>query len=299
MRKGVAIFVLVLGIFSGGFIGYLAGKQAGGGSAPDDRLRTLLREEWERELLQKERRNEEEANERLKLRSGKWISADGQTMLSADGELLEFGDAPGWPDLAKHAFLVPGDSNVFYSLSGRYIARIYHDRPDEFVFFKSDRKSGSLIVLTLYREGTPHAASRPPLPNTAPPPRIQAILDLIPGIQENESVEEINRKMAEVWSGKLDIIRNTMERGESDLEFNLDVEGQWVLQRSEKENGELMRFRIVRTWVEDRRSPGGPEVERVAYPYYEFGKIITGPMQFHVAGRMSEGEGRGIVGDEE
>ena len=112
------------------------------------------------------------------------------------------------------------------------------------------------------------------------------MLDVIPSIRANESVAGVNGRMGSAWKGEVGevgVIRGSGSMGESDFEVDLGVDGQWVLQTSQGDSGELHRFRVVRTWVKDRRERG-PIVERVVYPYYEFGKIITGPMQWRPAG---------------
>ena len=237
-------------------------------------------------LFRRERAEKEEAEERLRRLSGNWISADGQKKARLDDDVLEFGVTPDWPDLEGRRFLIGRDHFAFLTESGRYHFTVFDDEPDAMVLFKQDRATRSPTTLTLYREGSPHAASRPPLPDTPPPPQIQAMLDVIPSIRANESVAGVNGRMGSAWKGEVGevgVIRGSGSMGESDFEVDLGVDGQWVLQTSQGDSGELHRFRVVRTWVKDRREHG-PIVERVVYPYYEFGKIITGPMQSRPAG---------------
>ncbi|MCW1926245.1 hypothetical protein OKA05_27070 [Luteolibacter arcticus] len=226
---------------------------------------------------------DKKASDRMKKLAGTWISADGEKKATVEWNVLKFGQTPDWPDLEGRSFLLGADHLLFLTESGRYMVSVSDAEPDAMVFMKRDLKTESLSRLTLYREGSPRASSRPPLPDTPPPPSIQALLDLIPDLIEHESVDGVNRRMAPVWGGTMDMIHGFGTMGEFDAEFDLGVDGQWLLQRKDKGGGKLLRFRLVRCWVKDRREYG-PDVERVIYPYYEFGKIITGPMKSHTAG---------------
>jgi hypothetical protein len=235
-------------------------------------------------LWRRERAEKEEAEERLAKLSGNWISADGQKKAKLDYDVLEFGKVPDWPDLEDRCFLINARHRIFLTESGRYHLTVFNDQPDTMIFYKYDRTTKSVSLLTLYREGSPHAASRSPLPETPPPPQIQALLDLIPNIPAQESVAGMNQRIGSVWKGKMELFEHSGSMGESDSEVDLGVDGQWLLLLSQTDSGELHRFRLVRTWVKDWREKQGPIVERVVYPYYEFGKIITGPMQSRPAG---------------
>jgi len=48
--------------------------------------------------------------------------------------------------------------------------------------------------------------------------------------------------------------------------------------------GKMLWFRLVRSYARD---PGGdgPDIGRVVFPYYESGKVITGPMESRAAGK--------------
>ena len=138
-------------------------------------------------------------------------------------------------------------------------------KADEIVFSKEDRLTKSLSALTLYRKGSPFAAARPPLPRTPPPPSIQALLDLVPTIRESESLETV------VGGGS--------GLGQSNIYFDLEVNGEWMLLAGkEVEGGKILSFRLLRRYMKDRKEKG-PDVQRVVFPYYEFGKVITGPME--------------------
>ncbi|WP_341405548.1 hypothetical protein [Luteolibacter soli] len=232
----------------------------------------------------------------LKRRSGNWISADGLKKAKLNDDILEFGSMPEWPDLDGRSFMLSKDG-VFLTEAGRYLMQSSDGEPDTLSFIKRQRDTQGFTRLTLYREGSPHAASRPPLPDTPPPPDIQKMLDLIPRMNEHEAVGAMIQRMAEAGvvvrkEGIADIIDFDADRGEKRLEFDLGFDDQWVLQRSEDAKGEVYRFRLFRTWVKDRREGGDPEVERVVYPYYEFGRIITGPMESRAA--ESEEKGGGV-----
>jgi hypothetical protein len=278
------------GLVVGGRLDEKAAAAAHARAEANFRASADLNRKLEEEVGRRERAKEEEAEERLKKLSGNWISADGQKTAKLDYDVLEFGKTPDWPDLEGRGFLLSPGHLRFLTESGRYRINVLDDQPDTMIFFKQDRATKSLFRLALYREGSPFAACRPPLPDTPPPPKIQALLDLIPGIPAHESVAGLEQRMASVWGDKVEIIDWWKESGETDVEVDLGVDGQWIFQRSANQSGELSVFRLVRTWAKDRREKPGPMVERVVYPFYEFGKIITGPMQSHPAGEMREGK---------
>ena len=152
-------------------------------------------------------------------------------------------------------------------------------KADEIVFSKEDRLTKSLSALTLYRKGSPFAAARPPLPRTPPPPSIQALLDLVPTIRESESLETVFGRLPKDWDGKLTVVGGGSGLGQSNIYFDLEVNGEWMLLAGkEVEGGKILSFRLLRRYMKDRKEKG-PDVQRVVFPYYEFGKVITGPME--------------------
>lgn len=273
--KRIVSFLLVFAL--GGLVGALVIRRVDFSSAASAPLTSEeVREMAMRMRWREEQQKSDEADEHLKRLSGNWISADGQKKAKANDDILEFGTTPDWPEIEGRRFLLGKDYWAFVAGSGRYNVMLFQDRPDELVIFRKDDKTESLSRLTLYREGSKHAASLPPLPDTPPPPKIQKLLDLIRGLKEHESVADVDRRMD--WQGEAELINGSSSLGEADLEFDLRVDDQWVLQRKENQSGKLLRFRLVRTWVKERRDLSA-DVERVVYPYYEFGKVITGPSE--------------------
>jgi hypothetical protein len=226
------------------------------------------------QLVEKPAEREDGLKNLLKL-SGDWISGDGEQKAKLDYRILSFEDTPDWPDLQKQDFLL-GTELQFLSDTGFYTMS---GEEDTITFIKEDRKTKSLSRLTLYRMGSPFAAARPPLPRTPPPPSIQALLDLVPTIRESESLEAVFSRFPKDWTGKLTVIGGDSGMGESDIFFDLEVNGEWMLHAKKKLRGDkILRFRLVRSYMQDRNGKG-PDVRRVVFPYYEFGKIITGPME--------------------
>lgn len=218
--------------------------------------------------------SEEESHHKLEDLSGDWISGDGEQKAKLDGQILTFGETPDWPDLQGRDFLL-GENLQFLSETGHYWMSW---EADSIAFTKEDRTTKSLSGLTLYRKGSPFAEARPPLPRTPPPPSIQALLDLVPTIREGETLKAVLVRSPLGWDGKMPVIGGHSGFGESDMVFDLGVNGEWVLKAKEVEGGKILRFQVVRGYVKDRNGKG-PDVQRVVFPYFEFGKIITGPME--------------------
>ncbi|HEY1123876.1 MAG TPA: hypothetical protein VGE67_19820 [Haloferula sp.] len=217
--------------------------------------------------------------ENLAKLSGEWISGDGEQKAKLSGRILVFEDAPDWPDLENREFQL-GEDLRFLSETGRYWMS---GEGDEIVFSKEDRLTKSLSALTLYRKGSPFAAARPPLPRTPPPPSIQSLLDLVPTIRESESLEAVLGRLPKDWAGKLTVIGGGVESRESNIYFDLEVNGEWMLHAKKKvADDKILRFRLFRGYMRDSKGKG-PDVMRVVFPYYEFGKVITGPMESRAA----------------
>lgn len=217
--------------------------------------------------------------------SGTWTSIDGQIDAVLDFRMLSFKTTPDWPDLENQTFLL-GSEMQFLSSRGVYLINTRYSEPDVMWFCLEDKVTKDLTTFTLFREGTPKAASRKPIPEGEPPLKVRELLLLIPSIRDGELKETALEGLGLKDLEGLEILTGESGLGNTDLILALGIDDHWMLslayQRLNPNDDEskavLRTFKLFQGYVDDVRS-GFLELERVAYPYYENGMIIRGPSQ--------------------
>jgi hypothetical protein len=215
--------------------------------------------------------------------SGSWTSIDGQINAELDFRMLRFKAAPDWQDLENQTFLL-GSEMQFLSSRGVYLIQARYSEPDEMWFCLEDEVTEDLTSFTLFREGTPKAGSRTPIPRGEPPQKVRDLLGLIPSIRAGELKDTALERLGLGDLDGYEILGGEGGLGETDLILALGIDNHWMLalayRRLSPDDDEskavLRTFKLYQGYVDDVRA-GFSEFERVAYPYYENGKIITGP----------------------
>lgn len=150
---------------------------------------------------------------RLRVITGNWVSATGEQKASIDGRKIRFNTATHWPDLEGGAgTLAPGLH--FQTNQGSYSLDITNEDRDRIVIHTYNIHADSLSFV-LYREGTKHANSRKPLPETAPPAKVKSILDKIPTIKIGESRNAVMKRLGLDQDGSIERILKEEDSGQT------------------------------------------------------------------------------------
>lgn len=213
--------------------------------------------------------------------SGKWVSANGEQSAELDFRMLRFGDAADWPDLSGKTFLL-GQEMQFLTDSGFYTISTLYSNPDEMRFIKEDSVTEDLSSLTLYREGSPRARSRAPIPEAEPPTKVQAILDGILTIKDGELKDAVLARLGLNGFEGLEVLAGESGLGETDILFDLGIDDHWMLYvaytrkspDAEESEAVLRQLQILRGYVDEARE-GWLDTGKPVYPYFAQGQVIT------------------------
>ena len=224
--------------------------------------------------------------------SGKWVSADGQQTADLDFRVLRFGETTGWPEVSRKTFLLGREMDFMSSDgSGSYTISTVYAEPNTMQVIREQTATCSLTGFTLYRDGTPRARSRLPVPKAVPPPEIQVLLGGIRTIKVGESKGEVLKRLSFADIRGSEVIDWYRGLGDNHVTYDLGVDGHWMLRLSYhqksavigEDDGELGDMRVFRGYVDDFRK-GISDIEDIVYPYYENGYVITGPNEAEQAG---------------
>jgi hypothetical protein len=230
------------------------------------------------------REAEHDGDELLSKLSGAWTSIDGQINADLDFRMLRFKAAPDWQDLENQTFLL-GSEMDFLSSRGVYLIQTRYSEPDEMWFCLEDEVTEDLTSFTLFREGSPKAGSRTPIPRGEPPQKVRDLLRLIPLIRAGELKDTVLERCGLGDLDGFELLGGEGGLGETDLILALGIDDHWMLSigyrrlsPDDESKAVLRTFKLFQGYVDDVRE-GLLELERVAFPYYDNGKIITGPSQ--------------------
>ncbi len=211
--------------------------------------------------------------------SGKWVSMDGEQTAIFHPEYLQFGNMTTWPELKQRRIDI-GHEMVFRTDFGYYVISTFYDQPDE--LFLTCRSSGinDLTSLTLYREGTPLAGSRKPIPYAEPTKELQALLSGIHSIKDGESKDVVFGRLGLGDLKGLEVIDRQSGLGQTDELWDLGIDDHWMLYviytldspGTDESQAVLRRFQVIRGYVDDNK---WPDTGKIIYPYFAKGKVIT------------------------
>lgn len=228
----------------------------------------------------------------LKVIAGNWVSATGEQKATIEGRKIRFTSAKHWPDLEGGIHLL-GQHLTFQTNEGSY-SLLTSDEDHDWIDISTYNIHADSLSFVLYREGTKFAGSRKPLPETAPPAKVQAILDKIPTVKAGEHRDAVMKRLGLDQDGSLEHIEKQQDSGQTYELINLKAGDEWMLELihganpSENGNGTegVYHCKVIRGSVKDQKE-GEPDYQYRVFPYLIDGRIITGPSDSRKADAMA------------